>query len=51
LSVVLEGVESEAQLNLARSLGDLTIQGFYYSRAVDPTQALRLAQTQPFLVH
>lgn len=51
LSVVLEGVESEAQLKLAQSLGDLTIQGFYYSKAVDPTQAFRLAQTQPFLVH
>jgi hypothetical protein len=32
-------------------LGDLTIQGFYYSQAVDPQSALALAQQQPYTVH
>lgn len=51
LSVVLEGVESEAQMHLAKTLGDLTIQGFYYSKAVDSRQAFDMVRAQPFLVH
>lgn len=51
LDVVLEGVESELQLEAVRGLGDLTIQGFYFSKAVDEVQALALARSQPFALH
>jgi len=51
LKVVLEGVETPQEHELACTLGDLTIQGFYYSQAVDPQSALALAQQQPYTVH
>jgi EAL domain-containing protein (putative c-di-GMP-specific phosphodiesterase class I) len=51
LKVVLEGVETLKEYELACTLGDLVIQGFYYSKAVDSQAALVLAQQQPFTVH
>ena len=51
LKVVLEGVETPQEHELACTLGDLMIQGFYYSQAVDPESALVLAQKQPYTVH
>ena len=51
LKVVLEGVETLKEYELACTLGDLLIQGFYYSKAVDSQAALVLAQQQPFTVH
>ncbi len=51
LKVVLEGVETPKEYELACTLGDLIIQGFYYSQAVDSQSALVLAQKQPFSVH
>jgi len=51
LEVVIEGVESSQQLEIARSLGNLSIQGFCYSPAVPAEQAYELIQTQPFVIH
>jgi EAL domain-containing protein (putative c-di-GMP-specific phosphodiesterase class I) len=51
LEVVIEGVESPQQLLIAQSLGHLSIQGFCYSRAVNPMQAFDLIERQPFAVH
>ncbi|WP_310644051.1 EAL domain-containing protein [Limnohabitans sp.] len=51
LEVVIEGVESPQQLSIAKSLGHLSIQGFCYSRAVNPMQALELIERQPFAIH
>jgi len=50
LKVVLEGVETLAEYQLACTLGDVQIQGFYHSKAVDAHTALVLAQQQPFAV-
>lgn len=51
LEVVIEGVESPQQLLIAKSLGHLSIQGFCYSRAVNPLQAFELIERQPFAIH
>lgn len=51
LGVVIEGVESELQLTAVQGLGNLTIQGFYFSKAVDNREALALAQEQPWSHH
>ncbi|PIT74566.1 bifunctional diguanylate cyclase/phosphodiesterase [Limnohabitans sp. B9-3] len=51
LEVVIEGVESPQQLLIAQSLGHLSIQGFCYSRAVNPLQAFELIERQPFALH
>jgi EAL domain-containing protein (putative c-di-GMP-specific phosphodiesterase class I) len=51
LEVVIEGVESPQQLSIAKSLGHLSIQGFCYSRAVNPMQAFELIERQPFAIH
>jgi len=51
LEVVIEGVESPQQLSIAQSLGHLAIQGFCYSRAVNPVQAFELIERQPFALH
>jgi diguanylate cyclase (GGDEF)-like protein/PAS domain S-box-containing protein len=48
LDVVLEGVESEAQIQIIRPFGDLAIQGFYYSKAVPAREAQMLLHAQPW---
>jgi EAL domain-containing protein (putative c-di-GMP-specific phosphodiesterase class I) len=48
LDVVLEGVESEAQIQIIRPFGDLAIQGFYYSKAVPAREAQMLLHEQPW---
>lgn len=42
LKVVAEGVETEGQLNLLAEAGCDTIQGYYFSRPVDPETCARL---------
>ena len=48
LSLVLEGAETAAQIHLLRGLGDVQIQGFYFSRAVTQEMALSLLRAQPW---
>lgn len=48
LGIVLEGVESAEQLSALQTLGPLTIQGFYFSRALPREAALNLAVSQPW---
>lgn len=48
LSLVLEGAETAAQIHLLRGLGDVQIQGFYFSRAVTREMALSLLRAQPW---
>ena len=45
---VAEGVETEAQCRIARETGDVVIQGFYFSKAVDADQALALVRAGPY---
>lgn len=48
LSLVVEGVESEEQVAILRGLGELKIQGFYFSQAVEQSAALALVREQPW---
>jgi diguanylate cyclase (GGDEF)-like protein/PAS domain S-box-containing protein len=50
LSVVAEGVESDAQLNLLRIMGCNTIQGFVFSRPVPAQSIERMLLTAPIAV-
>jgi diguanylate cyclase (GGDEF)-like protein len=38
IGCVVEGAETEAQVNMLRSLGCRTIQGYYYSRPIEASQ-------------
>ncbi len=48
LAAVIEGIETEAQCRVARETGDVVIQGFYFSQAVDADQALALVRAGPY---
>lgn len=48
LDIVLEGVETQAQLDAVRGFGELAIQGFYFSKAVQASEALSLVRSQPW---
>ncbi|WP_275288518.1 EAL domain-containing protein [Halomonas elongata] len=45
--VILEGIESEASLALARDLGAHGLQGYYFGHPMPPHQASRYPLTQP----
>ncbi len=42
MSTTAEGVETEAELNMVRSLGATKIQGYYFGRPMVATEASRL---------
>ena len=44
MTTTAEGVETEAELNMVRSLGANKIQGFYFGRPMVPEEALKLFQ-------
>ncbi|MEY2776282.1 MAG: hypothetical protein RLY30_380 [Pseudomonadota bacterium] len=48
LSLVLEGVETKDQIDILSGLGEIKIQGFYYSKALPQEAALRMALDQPW---
>jgi EAL domain-containing protein (putative c-di-GMP-specific phosphodiesterase class I) len=41
-------VETQAQLDAVRGFGELAIQGFYFSKAVQASEALSLVRSQPW---
>ena len=45
LEVIAEGVETEDQLNFLRDNGCHQIQGYYYSKPVDPAEIIALLKT------
>jgi diguanylate cyclase (GGDEF)-like protein len=47
LSVIAEGVETEAQLNFLRSHGCDVIQGFYFSKPLEARECARFMKTLP----
>ncbi|MFQ3249170.1 MAG: diguanylate cyclase (GGDEF)-like protein [Glaciecola sp.] len=48
MKVVAEGIETEEQLKILASLQGRIIQGYYYSPALAPLDAVKLLQTRPF---
>jgi len=47
LAVVVEGIETEEQLRLVRSLGCEYAQGFYFSPPLEPDALLALLESGP----
>ena len=48
--VIAEGVETESQLNLLKKLGCNIVQGFYFARALHPSD-FETNILQKFLTH
>lgn len=48
-TVVVEGVESQSQLDVVQAAGDCEVQGFYYSPAVGAASYRQLLRTQPWV--
>ena len=46
ISVVVEGVESEKQVNFLKSIGAEVIQGYYFSKPLPQEALIRLMQTE-----
>ena len=46
ISVVVEGVESEKQVNFLKSIGAEVIQGYYFSKPLPEEALIRLMQTE-----
>lgn len=45
LDVIVEGVETEAELKVLRELGVTVVQGFHFSRPLDPRQAQEILES------
>jgi EAL domain-containing protein (putative c-di-GMP-specific phosphodiesterase class I) len=44
MQIVAEGVENEDQLNMLRSLGCVTIQGYYFSKPLALDDFIKLTE-------